>query len=121
MNWILPAIISFFSAILGALGMGGGSILLIYLTAYADMEQLTSQGINLIFFIPVAIVALIIHARKKLVVWKATLAFVLIGLAGVFAGYKTAEALGSSWLSKLFGGFLLIIGVREWILSCKKN
>ena len=40
------------SGILGAMGMGGGGILMIYLTVFAGLEQSLAQGINLLFFIP---------------------------------------------------------------------
>lgn len=104
---------SFFGAVFSALGMGGGGILLIYLTAYAEMEQLAAQGINLVFFIPVAVVAIIIHAKNKLIRWKIVLPSILLGLAGVYFGAKLAMFIGSAVLSKLFGGFLLVIGLRE--------
>lgn len=104
---------SFFGAVLSALGMGGGGILLIYLTAYLGMDQLAAQGINLVFFLPVGAVALCIHAKNKLVRWRVVWPCVILGLVGVYFGSKLAMLLGSDLLSKLFGGFLLIIGVRE--------
>ena len=58
-------IASFFAGILGAMGFGGGGVLIIYLTAILNIKQITSQGINLIFFIPSAIIALIIHILKR--------------------------------------------------------
>lgn len=113
MNWILIFAVSFFGAALSALGMGGGGILLIYLTVYAGMDQLAAQGINLVFFIPVAVVALVVHMRNGLVKWRIVLPCVLLGLPGVWLGTRLAEYAGPELLSKLFGGFLLIIGLRE--------
>ena len=92
MNWILIALASFFGAVLSALGMGGGGILLIYLTAYVGMQQQTAQGINLVFFIPVAIVAVCIHAKHKLLRWKVVLPCILVGLAGVWLGSRRTGA-----------------------------
>jgi uncharacterized membrane protein YfcA len=113
MNWMLTAILSFLCATLSALGMGGGGILLIYLVAYGGMDQLAAQGINLVFFIPVALVAILIHAKRGLIRWKVTLRCVALGILGVYGGYKLATMMESDLLSKLFGGFLLIIGIRE--------
>ena len=121
MNWILIFAVSFFGALLSALGMGGGGILLIYLTVYAGMDQLAAQGINLIFFIPVAITALLIHMKNNLIKWKIVLPCVLLGLPGVYFGVYLAEYLGSIFLQKLFGVFLLIIGLRELFFSARKN
>ena len=77
------------------------------------MSQLEAQGINLIFFLPVAAVALCIHAKHKLIRWKVVLPFVALGLPAVWLGAWLAQKVGSDLLSKLFGGFLLLIGVRE--------
>lgn len=113
MNWLYIALASFFGAVLSALGMGGGGILLIYLTIVVGMDQHTAQGINLVFFIPVAIVAILIHAKNKLIRWKVAFPCILCGLGGVWIGAYTAMRLDSDLLGRLFGGFLLIIGLRE--------
>lgn len=113
MNWVLTVLASFFGAVLSALGMGGGGILLIYLTVYAGMRQQAAQGINLLFFIPVAVVALIIHAKNHLIAWRMVWPCVLVGLAGVWLGSRIALGMDPVLLGRLFGGFLLIIGVRE--------
>lgn len=107
--------VSFFGAALSALGMGGGGILLIYLTAYAGLDQLAAQGMNLVFFIPIAAVALMIHMKNKLVRWKIVWPCILLGLPGVFCGAWLAEYLGSDILRKIFAIFLVVIGVRELI------
>jgi len=109
--WALAA--SFFGAVIGALGMGGGSVLIIYLTVYLGLEQLKAQGINLVFFLPVAAVALIFHHKHRLIKWRVALPCSAIGLVGVYFGTRLAMYAGSSLLGKLFGGFLLIIGLRE--------
>ena len=111
MLWAILA--AFFGAVIGALGMGGGSVLIIYLTAYLGLEQLKAQGINLMFFLPVAAVALILHQRHGLIRWRVALPLAGLGLAGVYLGSRLALHIGSPLLGKLFGGFLLIIGLRE--------
>lgn len=113
MSGVWVALVSFFAAVLSALGMGGGGILLLYLTAYAGIEQQTAQGINLVFFIPVAAVALLIHQRNRLIRWGMVWRCVLVGLCGVWIGTRLALALEPQLLRRLFGGFLLVIGVRE--------
>lgn len=117
MNWLGIALASFFGAVLSALGMGGGGILLIYLTAYAGMAQQAAQGVNLVFFIPVATVAIVIHAKNKLIRWRVVLPCVVVGLAGVWLGARLALGMDSALLGKLFGGFLLIIGIRELLVK----
>ena len=74
------------SGALGAMGLGGGGVLVIYLTLAAQIEQTTAQGVNLLLFIPCALLALIPYCRKKLICWKIALPAILFGLAGAFAG-----------------------------------
>ncbi len=50
---------------IGAMGMGGGGVLLIYLTAFAHVPQLKAQGINLISFLPTGLLATVIYAVKN--------------------------------------------------------
>lgn len=113
MNWVVIALASFLGAVLSALGMGGGGILLIYLTAYAGMQQQAAQGINLVFFVPVAVVAIFLHAKHGLIRWRMVLPCALPGLLGVWLGSRVALSMDASLLRKLFGGFLLLIGLRE--------
>ena len=110
---LYASLAGFFAAVLGALGMGGGGVLLIYLTAAAGMTQMKAQGINLLFFIPIAAVALLIHARHKLLAYRLALIGILSGVVGVFAGYAIARMIGDRSLSKAFGVFLLVLGLRE--------
>ena len=55
---------SLFSGILGGMGIGGGTILIPVLTFFTDYTQQQIQGINLIYFIPSAAMAVIIHLKK---------------------------------------------------------
>jgi uncharacterized membrane protein YfcA len=113
MSFAFAAAASFLGALLSALGMGGGSVLILYLTMAAGMAQLEAQGINLVFFLPVAAVALFFHRRNGLVRWRLALPFGIFGCAGVYFGQRLALLAGSGLLGRLFGGFLLVIGLRE--------
>ena len=116
MEWISALLPAFIGAVLSALGMGGGGVLLIYLTVFRDIEQFAAQGINLAFFIPVAAVSLAIHIKNRLVDFKLAALLIPGGLVGVYAGTRLADALSDSFLRRLFAGFLLLIGLREaWI------
>ncbi len=119
-SWVIPFAAAFLGAALSALGMGGGGIFLIYLTVFLGLPQLQAQGVNLVFFIPVALVALIIHWKNGLVKWKIVLPCVLVGLPGVWAGVQAATWFSEALLGKLFAVFLAVIGFRE-LLPAKKN
>ncbi|MCI8650343.1 MAG: sulfite exporter TauE/SafE family protein [Anaerotruncus sp.] len=113
MSWLLIGAVSFASGLLGSLGMGAGAVLLLYLRIYGGVEQLAAQGINLLFFLPIALLSILLHAKNHLVQWKAAGICVLAGLPAVWAGVWIGELLGTAMLSKLFAGLLLVIGVRE--------
>ena len=52
MIYALSSIAAILSGVFAAMGFGGGSIFIIYLTLFENLPQTLAQGINLIFFIP---------------------------------------------------------------------
>ncbi len=110
-----------FSGIIGGMGMGGGAVLIIYLTVFKDTPQFEAQGINLLFFIPIAILALTIYAFKGKIRFKTVLPLVIGGILGVFAGLFLTDIIGSGMTAKLFGGFLILLGVKEIFVKSKKT
>lgn len=105
------------SGIIGAMGLGGGAVLIIYLAVFAGTEQLAAQGINLIFFLPIGALAVIIYAKKGKIIWKKTLPIAAGGLLGTVAGIISARLLGGDLTAKLFGAMLIILGARELFIK----
>ena len=105
--------VSFFAGAAGALGIGGGGILLLYLTVFAGTPQLQAQGINLLFFIPIAITAIVIHFKNKLIDLRTVFIAIPFGLVGAFGGSKLAEFMGNDLLRRVFGITLAVFGVWE--------
>ncbi|MCI5904212.1 MAG: sulfite exporter TauE/SafE family protein [Oscillospiraceae bacterium] len=108
---------AFLTGIFAAMGVGGGMILIIYLTFFAGFTQLEAQGINLVYFIPVALLSVIIHTKNKLISWKKILPSLVAGTAAAAAGAWAAAFIGSDMLKKIFGGFILIIGIKELLFK----
>lgn len=117
---IFVIIASFLAGALSGMGLGGGGILLVFLTAFSSIDQLTAQGINLIFFLPTGLVAVIVYAIKKQVEWKIVLKMWLYGVIGAFGGYFIARAIETQYLSKIFAVFLIIFGIII-LFSKEKN
>ncbi|WP_304508444.1 sulfite exporter TauE/SafE family protein [Anaerotignum sp.] len=111
MIWVI--VIGFFSGIISGMGIGGGTILIPALILILGSEQHQAQGINLIYFIPTAVVALITHTKNKNVLWKTAKPLALFGLAGAAAGSFLAVSLDADLLRKIFGGFLFLMGLSE--------
>ena len=103
---MLIGIIGFFAGIIGGMGMGGGTILIPALILFASIDPKIAQSTNLLSSIPMTIVALAIHIKKKNVDFDLVLPIVLFGIVGAFFGSTLAEYLPSELLRKFFGVFL---------------
>ena len=119
MIWDIVA--GFLSGVIGAMGLGGGAVLLIYLALFKNTKQLEAQGINLIFFIPVALLSVIIYAFKKQIEWKMVLPLAITGLLGATAGFLVSGLIGDEIVAKIFGGLLALMGIWQIIAVFKKK
>ena len=106
---------------LSGLGVGGGSLLMVWMTAVLSMEQKAAQGINLLYFLPTAAAALIFHTKNRLIEWKAVVPAALAGCAAAVPGALLAASLEMELLRKLFGGFLIAVGLVEIFLKGPKK
>lgn len=109
------------TGIIGGMGIGGGTILIPSLIFITDLQQQTIQSINLISFIPVAVVALIIHYRNKNILLKLSYPLIFFGLFGTYISSKLALTISSKLLKKLFGIFLLTMGLYEFCFKSRKS
>ena len=57
MNWLIFIIFGFLSGIVAGMGMGGGTILIPALTLILALDQHAAQGVNMLAFLPAAVVA----------------------------------------------------------------
>ena len=114
------AILAGFAAgVLTGAGIGGGTLLLVYLTNFGGMEQRQAQGINLLYFLLTAPPALYGHLKNGLVDKPRALR---AGAAGVAAAALTAwltAGLDTDLLRRAFGVFTVLVGLRE--VFCKKE
>ena len=99
------------------MGVGGGGLLVIYLTLFESTEQLVAQGLNLCFFIVAGIVATIYNAIKKRIVWKTTLVLSACGAIFSVAGAFIASAINGNILQKIFGGMLVLSGLTSLLTA----
>lgn len=109
------------SGMLGAMGMGGGGILIIYFAIFTTLPQSMAQGINLLFFIPIGIFSVIVYWKKRLIRWKIALPFALFGIIGALSGSYFSSFIDNNILSKLFGGLLVLMALKEFFIKDKKD
>ena len=118
---IVNFLIGLTTGIISGFGIGGGSLLVLYLTAFAGIVQQEAGGINLLYFIGCAPTALIGHIKNKLVEWRVALWCAAAGIAVVIPTSLLADNFSSDWLRRLFGLMLLYIGIKELRMGKKKK
>lgn len=106
-------LIGVLSGIFSGIGMGGGTILIFLLTAFASLEQHVAQATNLIYFVPTAISAIIVNYRDKNIDIKLATVVSVCGIIGAVIGALISINMDVEKLRKSFGVFLAIIAIHE--------
>lgn len=117
-------LIGFVSGIVSGMGMGGGTILILLLSIFMNLDQHVAQATNLIFFIPTAITSVIIGIKNKNINVKEAWVIVVSGIIGAIISANISSNLNVKILRKMFGAFLLIIAIYEiysWFNMYIKN
>lgn len=109
----MPLLVGAATGVLSGFGVGGGTLLLVYMTAFAGVEQRLAQGINLLYFLPAGLLALPAHVRNGYIERPILVPAIAAGLVCAALSAWMATAIDVALLKKLFGGFLIVIGVRE--------
>ena len=109
------------SGIVSGMGIGGGTILIPALFIFSKLDQHIAQSVNLLFFIPTAIISLIVHIRNKRINLRFTIPIIISGFVGVFFGSSLSLMLPGSVLKKWFGLFLFIMAIYELIGKKEKK
>lgn len=111
---LLDVAVGAVTGILSGFGIGGGSLLVLYLTAFGGVEQTVAGGINLLYFIGCAPAALIGHVKHKMILWKTAAWCIVGGVPTAIITSLLVQSMETDLLRRLFGVFLLFIGVKEW-------
>ena len=118
-GWLTALAAGVATGVLSGFGVGGGTLLLVYMTAFAGLEQTLAQGINLLYFLPAGLMALPAHLKNGFVEKSALLPAIGAGLICAGLAAWAATALDVELLRKFFGAFLILIGIPE-VLGKKK-
>ena len=98
---------------LSGLGIGGGSLLMMWLTLGMGLEPFTARCINLLFFIPCALCASFFRWKQGHLNIKKSLLPALLGCAAAAGCSILSQHLDTEILKKLFGFLLIFTGIRE--------
>lgn len=105
---------------LAGLGVGGGTLLMLWLTLVLNMEHGTARSINLLFFIPSAIVASLFRWHQGTLAIKKVLPAIICGCLSAAGFAWLSTKLDIALLKKLFGLLLLVAGIRELLYRPRK-
>lgn len=98
---------------LTGMGVGGGSLLILWLTLALGFDQTTARGINLLFFLPASAICCFFRIRQGRLNLKKCLPAIVCGCAAALLGSLTAAWVDTELLRKPFGILLLVTGLRE--------
>ena len=121
MRFVYFLLLSILSGILAGMGMGGGTLLIPILTLIMDVDQQIAQATNLLVFVPCAIIVCIIYWKSKLIDFKNSWLISVIASMISIVAVLVAVKLQSRTLSVIFGIFLILLGVVQFILTIVKD
>ena len=110
---VFPLLIATALGFLAGMGVGGGSLLLLWLTQIVRMPQPQARILNLLFFLPAAIVSTLFRMKKKVIRPGITLPALLAGCAAAALFSILGKQLDIELMKKLLGGLLIAVGIRE--------
>lgn len=98
---------------LSGLGVGGGSLLLLWLTQVQGVDQSQARLMNLLFFIPCALIATFLRRKEPQPDRSVTLTTIAAALVGAYLGNTLGGRMDTQMLKKAFGILFLLCGIRE--------
>lgn len=112
-SWPIVLLIGTVLGFLAGIGVGGGSLLVLWLTLVLGMEHPQARLINLLFFLPSAVVASFFRWRQGTLQIRKILPAIICGCIAAGICSYLSRSIDIALLRKLFGCLLLITGVRE--------
>jgi uncharacterized membrane protein YfcA len=114
-TFILFILIGLAGGVLGGAGMGGGTLLIPLLVLFTGLGQHAAQAVNLLAFIPMSVIALIIHAKNGLVKFRYFFGISLPAALTAAAAAYFVRHIAPQALKIGFGIFLAVVGVIQFL------
>ena len=118
---MIEVLIGVIAGIVGGLGMGGGTVLILFLSLFLGIEQHIAQATNIIFFVPTAIAAIMINLKNKNINLKIATPICFWGIWGAFIGSYISMKMNVNLLRKCFGIFLILIAIYQTYAYIKEK
>lgn len=121
MNIVLYIIFGILAGVFGGMGLGGGTVLIPLLTIFLSVNQKLAQGYNLLTFLIMAVVAIIIHAKNKLVDLKSIIWIVVFGAVFCVGGALLTTIVDTKILKIIFAIFLILLSIWQFVSALKEK
>lgn len=118
--WYIFLLFGFLSGLIGGMGMGGGTLLIPLLTIFLGINQIVAQGFNLIAFLPMSLIAIYIHLKNGLIKKDFLIIVIIFGILFAIVGSVCANLISKDILKILFGVFLILLSLFQFIEIFKK-
>lgn len=106
---------------LSGIGVGGGSLLMLWLTFVLNIEHSIARSINLLFFIPSALIASLFRWRQGKLDLKKVFPAIFCGCISAAVFSLLSKRIDITLLKKAFGVLLLLTGFREILYKPKRT
>jgi uncharacterized membrane protein YfcA len=112
-TFLIPLLIASLLGFLAGMGVGGGSLLLLWLTQVAMIPQEQAKLLNLLFFLPAAAVSTLFRKKQKITRPDVTRPGIIAGCIAAAITSIFARYLDLDLMKKLLGGLLILTGLKE--------
>ena len=121
MQILIYCLVGFATSVIAAMGLGGGTVFLTAAVMFFGFPQMQAQGINLLLFIPSAVIATIINSKNGLI-QKEKIGFTAVfGCLFAVLGFLLAKNIDKQLISKIFALFLIFAGLKELFTKEKED
>ena len=110
---IVSLLIATVLGFLAGLGVGGGSLLLLWLTQVMNTEPTQARMINLLFFLPAAMISSLFRIKRRSIDRKLVIPGIIAGCLAAAIVSVISQSINTELAKKLLGGLLIIIGIKE--------
>ena len=119
-SWPFALVVGTALGTLAGLGVGGGSLLILWMTLVLQVPYPEARITNLLFFIPSAVIATCLRVKQKTISIQKIWPSILAGCIGAIFASLIGKNIDLTLLRKLFGGLLLFTGLRELLYRPRK-
>lgn len=113
LSFPITLLVSTVLGFLTGLGIGGGSLLMLWLTIVINLDPHTARNINLLFFLPAALISCLFHGMQKQIPWKKIFPAMAAGCASALLFSWLGTVIQIEWIKRIFGILLIVTGLRE--------